>query len=686
MVGQWGQGQWPLDSQSAQARMRAPEGHAGGVRTAGVSADWTLGAPAGDAPPRPKAKPRRKPKELPKPQPLVLPDNATVRQLAALLKVDVDKLEEVLTELGDEITSPEDRVAVDSAELAALHFNKDIVISQAAQDRDKDAEPRPAVVTVMGHVDHGKTSLLDALRKTAVAAGEAGGITQHIGAFEVAMPESRASLTFLDTPGHAAFSAMRARGAKVTDLVVLVVAATDGVMPQTREALAHARTAGCPIIVALSKCDCPGAEPARVRRQLAAEGLELEENGGSVQVVETAAPVGLGLRELEEAVLLQAELLDLKATRTGPAEGTVVEARIDKLHGPVATVIVKRGTLEEGQPLVLGAEWGRVRGLLNAAGEELQVALPGQPVEVSGLRAAPRAGDAFMVLQSEERARRVSEARALRIETSRHSAQAAEVAAENEAAAARAEAIAAAEEEGEEPEPAPVEAVQLPLIIKADVQGSAEAVRDTVMQLSTDKVAVNVASLGVGHITRADIGSAQAIGARIIAFNVDFETRVTARSAKQGGVQVLCQPVIYRLIEEVAEWMTDAAPRVPHEVITGQATVLQMFENVNRRMDTVAGCRVTEGTINAGERFRVLRGGEVVHEGACASLRRLKDQVQKVAKGLECGVCLEDPPELRPGDVLQTFRTDMVRAKKEDVTRVGQFSGTETQRSAFAGQ
>ncbi|DBB16568.1 TPA: hypothetical protein ACH3X3_014829 [Trebouxia sp. C0006] len=347
-----------------------------------------------------KRKPAPAPQAVPQPPAeVVIPPDVTVRQLAQLLGLQTtQELEKVLADVGDPPSSLEDRLPMDSAELAVMEFGRVAVISKEAQEVDADAEPRPAVVTVMGHVDHGKTSLLDALRKTSVAAGEAGGITQHIGAFEVKMPDSQQSLTFLDTPGHAAFSAMRARGAAITDLVVLVAAADDGVMPQTREAMAHCKAAGCPIVVALTKCDVPMAQPARVRQQLIAEGLELEEVGGSIQVVETAAPKGKGLLDLEEALMLQAEGLELKASPSRPAEAVVVEAKLDKGQGPVATAIVKKGSLEVGQFVVVGSQWGKVRSLRSAAGVNLKKATPGQPVEIAGLKGVPQAGDHLQVL------------------------------------------------------------------------------------------------------------------------------------------------------------------------------------------------------------------------------------------------------------------------------------------------
>eukprot|EP00887_Chlorella_sp_A99_P006846 scaffold2.g6846.t1 len=611
------------------------------------------------------------------PETIVVPEDVTLLRLAALLGVEPPQLEAVLADLGDRPQSFEDLVSPDSAELAALELGK-LAVVQGSESADADAQPRPAVVTVMGHVDHGKTTLLDALRSTAVAAGEAGGITQHIGAFEVCMPGSGASLTFLDTPGHAAFSAMRARGAAATDLAVLVVAADDGVMPQTLEAIAHARAAGksaarlcvcqvcCPIVVAITKCDAPNADPARVRRQLLGRGLELEEAGGSVQaragggrggravaaVVEVAAPKGIGLDALEEALLLQAELLELRASRSRRAAGVVVEARLDKGQGPVATVIVKRGMLRVGQAVVVGAEWGKVRSLRGTGGGGVAAALPGQPVEIAGLRGLPHAGDELMGVGSEARVACATApwpsvgGRAPPPLTRAVCRRRARTANAEYVRRARA-APAAGGAEGQR---------TLPLIIKADVQGSAEAVRDAVAGLSGEHVAVQVVHLGVGPISISDVQLAIPLGAKILGFNVRTAGADVDAQAKQKGLDIRCQRVIYHLLEDVGDLITGAAPKVEHEVVNGTAEVLQVFSlkgGRGKEASAVAGCRVTEGSLKAGARYRVLRGGEVVHEGACASLRRHKLDVETVGKGTECGVALEGGFAPALGDVLQ---------------------------------
>eukprot|EP00884_Botryococcus_braunii_P019038 jgi/Botrbrau1/5818/Bobra.0366s0004.1 len=647
-----------------------PQGHPRGapagpraVRPAQPSS--RASAPASDA-----RKPLKSPPGAPAPAasppiqepPVIeLPDDVTVLQLAALLKMEVGALEEVMASLGSKPASPEDSVDLDLAELAALEQGF-LVSSSSPKGREADAEPRPAVVTVMGHVDHGKTSLLDALRKTSVAAGEAGGITQHIGAFRVVMPGSHASLTFLDTPGHAAFTAMRARGAHVTDIVVLVVDAGDGVMPQTREAIQHARDAGCPIIVALSKCDRAGANPAKVRQQLLAEGLELEDAGGDVQVVETAAVTGQGLRDLEEAVLLQAEVMGLRASRTRPAEGVVLEARLDKGQGPRATLLVRRGTLTPGQVVVVGTEWGRVRSLTDENRRPMEAALPGDAVEIMGLRGVPQAGDDMSVVASEERARRISEARSLRADQFRFSRMAA---AQRQRALQAQTALADASDAAGEPAQH-----QVVLVVKADVQGTAEAVRDALQSLSGGAVRINVASMGVGPVTVADVEAASAKGARILAFNVKTAHAAVDATAKQRSVEIVTERVIYRLLEQAADWLTEAAPRVAQEVILGQAQILQVFELSMRGENKgarVAGCRVKEGFLRLGETFRLLRAGTALHEGPAVSLRRGKREVQQVGQDTECGLLLDSFPEVQPGDVLHCFSTQMVAPSRQDV-------------------
>ncbi|KAF6248325.1 P-loop containing nucleoside triphosphate hydrolase protein [Scenedesmus sp. NREL 46B-D3] len=554
----------------------------------------------------------------------------SVRQLAALLGVEVPQLEVLLNEqLGEGLQSAEDVVSVESAELAALEFGK--ILLRPAEDAAAAAAavPRAPVVTVMGHVDHGKTSLLDALRSSNVTAGEAGGITQHIGAFEVAMPGSGARLTFLDTPGHAAFGAMRARGAAATDIVVLAVAADDGVMPQTREALAHARAAQVPVVVALTKCDLPQARIEQVKMQLLSEGLELEEFGGDVQLVETAARKGQGLDALEEALLLQAEVMELKAPLDVPATGVVVEAQVAKGLGPIATVILRSGTLRLGDPIVVGTEHGRVRAIKDGRGASIAAALPGQAVVVSGLRAMPAAGDELLVVASEARAAQMAAARSARAEDFR--------------------------------------------LGQADVQGTAEAVREAVAAAAAGKVHLKVVYCGVGSVSASDVHLAAATGARLVAFNLRPPAPDIDAALKASKVEVLQHRVIYHLLDEVEACILEAESGGAGgqgslaEQVLGSATVLQVFPLLQNRKEVgkVAGCRVQEGSlqVSSGVVFRVLRDGEVVFEGPCSNLRQHKNDVSAVGRAGECGVVLDEGRfgGYKLGDVVQCVQQRTVR-------------------------
>jgi len=613
--------------------------------------------------------------------------------------------------------TPRRLVAVDTAELVALEVGGVELVRSAARPQRRSAEaaaeaaaaparaaPRRAVVAVLGHVDHGKTTLLDSLRQTSVAAREAGGITQHMGAFVVQLPGG-GSLTFLDTPGHAAFTAMRARGAACTDIAVLVVAADDGVKPQTREALAHARQAGCPIVVALTKTDKPGADLGRCRVQLLEEGLGTEEAGGSVQVVPVSALTGDGLVQLAEALLLEADMLDLEPQPLGPqdaaaeGEGVVLEARLDRGLGPVATALLRRGWLAPGAAVVAGCQWGRVRVLRDAAGRPMPAgAGPSEPVELLGLRGMPQAGDPLQVVGSEARARRIAAARADRAARGRDwgastgmeaaearqaaaaalgptagraARKAARAAAEAEAAAAEAEAAAAAPPCGGE----------LALVLKADVQGTAEALRDALQRLSSPAVAVRILSTAVGAVSESDVLLASACGAPLIAFNVRVPPGVAA-AARRAGVRVVEGRVIYALLDAVGDMLAGLAPEHEAEEVVGEADVLQLFAATPARrgaaapdplLPPIAGCRVRTGSIRSAERFRLLRDGEATHPGllAAASIRRHRLEVDSVGRGTECGVQLAALAgaelQLRAGDVLQCVRMVRVRARTEQV-------------------
>jgi translation initiation factor IF-2 len=490
---------------------------------------------------------------------------------------------------------------------------------------------RAPVVTVMGHVDHGKTSLLDYIRRSRVAAGEAGGITQHIGAYQVQTPKGL--ITFIDTPGHAAFTAMRARGAHVTDIVILVVAADDGVMPQTIEAIQHARAAEVPIVVAVNKIDKHGADPDRVRNDLGKQNVIPEEWGGDVMFVNVSARTGEGVDKLLESILLQAEVLDLKAPTTGLAVGVVLESSIEKGRGPVATVLVKRGTLKAGDPIIAGQEFGRVRALFDATGKQVSEAGPGVPVQVLGLSDPPNAGDDLLVVESERKAREVALYRQGKYRDVR-------------LAGATKKVEDVFSQLGENA------AQSIQLIVKADVQGSAEALRDALSNVGTNEVAVKVIASGVGGITESDVSLAAASRARIIGFNVRADG--AARSAiKDDGVEVNYYSIIYEAIDDVRGWVSGMLKPEIKEQIVGLAEVREVFRS--SKFGTVAGCLVVEGFIKRGNPVRVLRDHVVIHQGELDSLRRFKDDVGEVRAGTECGIGVVKYNDIRAGDQIECF-------------------------------
>ncbi|KAI4301634.1 hypothetical protein L6164_034894 [Bauhinia variegata] len=557
-------------------------------------------------------------------------------ELAKRSGKSVSSVRDVLVNVGEKVESEFETLSIDLVELVAMEIG--LNVKRLHSSEGAEILPRPAVVTVMGHVDHGKTSLLDALRQTSVAAKEAGGITQHVGAFVVAMP-SGASITFLDTPGHAAFSAMRARGAAVTDIVVLVVAADDGVMPQTLEAMSHAKAANVPMVVAINKCDKPGANSERVKLQLASEGLLLEEMGGDVQVVEISATKKTGLDKLEEALLLQAEMMDLKSRIDGPAQAYVVEARLDKGRGPLATAIVKSGTLVSGQYVVVGSEWGRIRAVRDMVGKLTERATPAMPIEIEGLRGLPMAGDDIVVVDSEERARMLSAGRKRKSEKDR---------------------LAKRIQEKAEPVESPEEtsrSVELPIIVKADVQGTVQAVTDALRTLSSPQVFVNVVHVGVGPISQSDVDLAQACGACIVGFNVKSPPSSVSLAAAQANIKIKLHRVIYHLLEDIGDLIIEKAPGTLETQVAGEAEVLNIFEIKGRKRSDeavkIAGCRVIDGNMINLATMRLLRSGEVVFEGPCASLKREKQDVQTVNRGNECGLVLQDWNDFQIGDVIQ---------------------------------
>jgi translation initiation factor IF-2 len=578
---------------------------------------------------------------------VVIPESITVQELANRMATRAVDIIKSLMKQGQMVTI-NTSLDADTAQLIAEEFGHSVkrvaesdVLEGLAGDEDTDEAlvPRAPVVTVMGHVDHGKTSLLDALRSTDVAAGEAGGITQHIGAYQVTLP-SRQKITFLDTPGHAAFTAMRARGAKVTDIVVLVVAADDGVMPQTIEAINHAKAAKVPIIVAINKIDKPGGQPDRVRNELLSHEIVLESMGGDTLAVEVSATKRINLDKLEEAILLQAEVLDLKANPHRQAAGAIVEAKLDKGRGPVATVLVQRGTIKVGDIVVAGAEWGRVRALVNERGEQVQSAGPSEPVEILGLSAPPEAGDDFAVVDNEGRAREVADFRARKKKELRSRA----------VGRASLDQVLAAKGQGE--------AKILPLVVKSDVQGSVEAISAALSQLSTSEVKAQVLHAGVGGVTQSDIILARASGAPIIAFNV----RATAEArdmAKRDGVEIRYYSIIYNIIDDIRAAMSGLLAPTLRENFLGYAEILEVF-NITK-VGKVAGCRVTEGKVLRGNKVRLLRDNVVIHEGTLSTLKRFKDEVKEVVVGQECGMAFESYQDIQKGDQIECFEVETIK-------------------------
>ncbi|MCL7751485.1 translation initiation factor IF-2 [Guyparkeria hydrothermalis] len=514
------------------------------------------------------------------------------------------------------------------------HAESETAIEDEAlkQVEQGEAKPRPPVVTVMGHVDHGKTSLLDYIRTAKVTAGEAGGITQHVGAYHVDTP--RGTVTFLDTPGHEAFTAMRARGASATDVVVLVVAADDGVMPQTKEAIHHARAGNVPMVVAVNKIDKDGADPERVRAELSQEEVISEEWGGDTQFVHVSAHTGEGIDQLLEAILLQAELQELKAPVEGHAIGTVVESSLEKGRGPVATILVQSGTLKKGDTVVVGKEYGRVRALLDENGQQVKSAGPSIPVVVLGLSGTPEAGDELVVIEDERKAREIAEFREAKQRDSRLAAQ----------QAAKLENLFEQMKEGE------VESLNV--LVKADVQGSAEAIRDSLQKLSTDEVKVNVLMSGVGGINESDINLASTSSAIVIGFNVRADA-AARKTAGEQDVEIRYYSVIYEMLDDVKAAMSGLLGTETQEKFVGLAEVRDVFRSP--KLGAIAGCMVTEGVVKRNNPIRVLRDNVVIYEGELESLRRFKDDVQEVRSGMECGIGVKNYNDVKVGDQIEVF-------------------------------
>ena len=542
--------------------------------------------------------------------------------------IDADTAQLIAEELGHTVK----RVAASDVEEGLF----DVV------DDSTDTEPRSPVVTVMGHVDHGKTSLLDALRHANVVSGEAGGITQHIGAYQVTSPESGKKITFIDTPGHAAFTAMRARGAKVTDIVVLVVAADDGVMPQTVEAINHAKAAKVPMIVAINKIDKPDARPERVRTELLQYEVQVESLGGDVVDVEVSAKNKTNLDRLLEMIALQAELLDLKTNSARPAEGTVIEAKLDRGRGPVATVLVQRGTLRVGDIVVAGAEMGRVRALISDQGETVQEAGPAVPVEVLGFNGPPEAGDRLAVVENEARARQVTSYRA-------HQKRENAAASISGMRGSLEQMMSQLKTSGRK---------EFPLIVKADVQGSLEAILGSLEKLGTDEVAARILHAGVGGISESDVTLAEGFNAAIIGFSVRANKEAAA-AAKRNGIEIRYYNIIYDLVDDVKKAMSGLLAPSLRETMLGNAQILEVF-NISK-VGKVAGCRVTDGTVERGANVRLIRDNVVVHEGKLSTLKRFKDEVKEVQSGQECGMAFENYGDMRVGDVIECYRIETIQ-------------------------
>ena len=581
---------------------------------------------------------------------VIVPDVITVQELAnrmATRGVEIIKFlmrQGLMLKINDVIDS-------DTAELVATEFGHIVRrVSESdveegfigGEDIDDHLLPRPPVVTIMGHVDHGKTSLLDALRSTDVAGGEHGGITQHIGAYQVRLADGE-RVTFLDTPGHAAFSAMRARGANVTDIVVLVVAADDGVMPQTIEAINHARAAGAPIIVAINKIDKPDADPTRVINELLQHEIVVEALGGETQAIEVSATQKLGLDHLIEAILLQAEVMDLKANPDRPADGVVIEAKLDRGRGAVSTVLVKRGTLKRSDIVVAGSHWGRVRALINERDEQLGEAGPSEPIEILGLDGPADPGEPFAVVENEARARELTEYR-IRQKREKTSAPV------GAAGVSLADMMAKLQDK---------RVSELPLVIKADVQGSAEAIVGSLERISTDEVRARIILSGAGAINESDVMLAKSSGSPVLGFNVRASKQ--ARDlAEREGVEIRYYAIIYDLLDDIKGVLSGMLAPIQRETMLGNAEVLQVFDI--SKIGRVAGCRVTDGVVRKGAKIRTIRNDVVIQEmGTLQTLKRFKDEVNEVQSGQECGMAFANFQDIKVGDVIECFTVEEIQ-------------------------
>jgi translation initiation factor IF-2 len=619
----------------------------GGGRRRRVVIEPSAGRPRPDAR-QARAASDQRPKERREPTqptgPVTVPSGVTVKDLSQALGVPMGELIKILMNLGQMRTATQslsdEEVELIGAEVkrevTIKHADEDDAEPEAYEDDESDLAPRPPVVTIMGHVDHGKTTLLDAIRETSVVATEAGGITQHIGAYQADHDGRR--ITFLDTPGHEAFTQMRARGAKVTDIAVLVVAADDGVMPQTKESISHARAADVPIVVAVNKVDLPDANVDRVKSELASEGLQPEDWGGETQFSEVSAKQKQNLDDLLEKVLLVADAaLELKANPKAEASGPIIESRLDVGRGPVATMLVHRGTLRVGDAIVAGDAWGKVRALYNYRGEKLKEARPGDPVEILGFDKPPPAGELCRVVENERQARHLAQLRGQRLRT--------------ESLAKRAKPVSL-EEFFAQRQSGTVQ--DLNLVVKGDVQGSVEALLGELQKIQHSEVRVNVIHSGVGGITENDVNLAAASGAMVVGFNV--RPSAEARQlAEREGVEIRTYRVIYQLTEEIEQALVGMLSPVTTEETIGEAEVRQLFRV--SRLGTIAGCMVTDGVVRRNSSVRVVRDGTVIHETSIAQLRRFKDDVREVQEGFECGILLDGFNDVKEGDVLEAFET-----------------------------
>ncbi len=578
---------------------------------------------------------------------VVLPETITIQELAQRMSERAVDVVKYFMKQG-QILKPGDVIDADTAELVASEFGH--TVRRVAEsdieeglfdvaDNAEDLISRPPVVTIMGHVDHGKTSLLDAIRNANVVSGEAGGITQHIGAYQV--EKNGQKITFIDTPGHAAFTAMRARGAQATDIAILVVAADDSVMPQTIESISHAKAAGVPIIVAINKIDKPQADAQKVRTQLLQHDVFVESMGGEVLDVEVSATKGTNLDKLLEAILLQSELLDLKADPVRTAEGVVIEAKLEKGRGPVATVLVQTGTLMVGDIVIAGSEWGRVRALVNDRGENLEEAPPSMPVEILGIQATPLAGDRFAVVNNEARAREITEYRQRK--------------ARDKAVAKHVSQRGSLEQMMSQLQSSGLK--EFPLVVKGDVQGSVEAILAALDRLGTDEVRARIAHSGTGGITESDISVAETSGAAVIGFNVRANPAAKL-AAEQAGIEIRYYNIIYNLVDDVKAAMSGLLSPERRETFIGNAEILEIFDIT--KIGKIAGCRVTEGKVERGAGVRLIRDNVVIHEGTLKTLKRFKDEVSEVPGGQECGMAFQNYEDMRAGDIIECFRVEMV--------------------------